>query len=239
MAEFKSKMKSVKKTIEKNRNSVVLLRDRRILAKKQWDSTKELMKSIRESKHIGRTSKKERLEFAHIESMRSRENLARAESKLEKARKRYEKSKQDYESLVTLKHLAMDFSCGEYTLSSERELEDIIVIFPEAINPDYRFVGRQIPTDCGRLDLLLESDNGKLIVAELKKGQGSESSVSQIQRYLVWVEENYAQSVMGILVADGFDKRVRKAAEGSRYDIRFLGIKSLRDSLCMLINNSQ
>jgi Endonuclease NucS len=75
--------------------------------------------------------------------------------------------------------------------------------------------GRQFPAGQWSIDFLCtDTSNGNLVVVELKKGQTSDATVSQILQYITWVEENIAdqgQHVEGIIVAKEIDDSLRYA----------------------------
>ena len=55
-------------------------------------------------------------------------------------------------------------------LNSKKELEDLLSLHIELVNPGWMVIGRQVATPAGkRIDLLCTDQNGDLIVVELKK----------------------------------------------------------------------
>lgn len=92
-------------------------------------------------------------------------------------------------------------------------------------------VGRQYPTDTGKIDILaISKDKKTLLVVELKKGRASDSVVGQIQRYMGYVQEELAephQEVRGIIIGYEDDLRIKRALvvakniEFYRYQITF------------------
>lgn len=99
----------------------------------------------------------------------------------------------------------------------ERHLEELLIsnfqqLFPGwAIYPrdtgndgtnDHK--GIRYRTPAGEIDILCLDDNNNLVVIELKRNRASDTVVSQLERYLVWVEQNLAQpgqSVRGMVIA--------------------------------------
>ena len=68
-------------------------------------------------------------------------------------------------------------------MKSEKFLEDTLVENPDLLMEDLTLVGRQTPTEGGRLDLLGVDGNGRLVVFELKRGMLSWDAVAQVIDY--------------------------------------------------------
>jgi RecB family endonuclease NucS len=99
----------------------------------------------------------------------------------------------------------------------ERHLEELVVsnfdhLFPgwaiystDAIGVDNaRPSGVRYRTPAGEIDLLCTDEDNNLVVIELKRNRAPDKVVSQLDRYIAWVERNIAQpgqSVRGIIVA--------------------------------------
>lgn len=108
------------------------------------------------------------------------------------------------------------------SLSLERDLENSLVNKLDQLEPGLYlyesegFRGQQVDTGVvGRLDLLAVDSRQRLVVIELKVGQADDRVCGQILRYMGWVQRNIArgQQVRGIIIANGFNERVRYAAE--------------------------
>lgn len=99
----------------------------------------------------------------------------------------------------------------------ERHLEELVVsdfdrLFPGWViystnaigNDSARPSGIRYRTPAGEIDLLCTDENNNLVVIELKRNRAPDKVVSQLDRYLVWVEQNISkpgQSVRGIIIA--------------------------------------
>jgi hypothetical protein len=73
---------------------------------------------------------------------------------------------------------------------SEEELETALMVAPDLFDPAPFFVGRQLLTDSGVLDLLgIDPEFGFLKVYELKKGPIRRPDIAQVLDYMLWVCE--------------------------------------------------
>lgn len=75
-------------------------------------------------------------------------------------------------------------------------------------------IGRQYPTDVGRIDLLALDKEGNFVVIELKAGLATDRVTGQILGYMSYIRKNLAKDkdVRGIIVAEDFDERLKYAA---------------------------
>ena len=97
-------------------------------------------------------------------------------------------------------------------------------------------MGQQYPSDTGPLDILaISKDKKTLLVIELKKGRVSDNVISQIQRYMGFVQEELCedgQTVKGVIIGLEDDLRIKwalsvtKNIEFYRYKVRFELFKS-------------
>jgi len=70
-----------------------------------------------------------------------------------------------------------------------------------------------------------------MVIVELKNEEADEEVIGQIQRYLAWAEEEFANTkVRRIIVARAFAKRVVQALRGSKFHIRLVDISSPESS---------
>jgi RecB family endonuclease NucS len=68
---------------------------------------------------------------------------------------------------------------------SEKELEDLLVENPDAIEKGMKILGRQIQTDSGPLDILAVDEDGVLTLIELKN-EVDDGQLDQGLRYYDW-----------------------------------------------------
>ena len=68
-------------------------------------------------------------------------------------------------------------------MPTEVALEDLLVQYPEMLEPGLKLVGRQTPTRTGWLDLLAVDRDGRLVVYELKRGTLVREAMTQVLDY--------------------------------------------------------
>jgi hypothetical protein len=71
-------------------------------------------------------------------------------------------------------------------MPSEKLLEDMLVANLRILSPDWMYVGRQVSTGTGFVDILALSRDGSLVIVELKRSKTSRDVVSQTLDYLSW-----------------------------------------------------
>lgn len=103
----------------------------------------------------------------------------------------------------------------------ESEIEASIISNPEILEEGLELIGNQYSTSVGYIDILCKDKNGNFVVIELKRGIGSYKVVGQIQKYLVWINEDLAKNkqVRGIIVVKEHDKELEYAIKGSKFPI--------------------
>jgi len=122
-------------------------------------------------------------------------------------------------------------------LSFERDLENSLSTNIGQLEPGLEIYnkddlyGQQLDTGVvGRLDILAEDSEGRLVVIELKAGDAGDKVCGQLLRYMGWVKRELAeesQEIRGIIVANSFKDQLKYAVEAmpsvtlKRYSINF------------------
>ena len=98
-------------------------------------------------------------------------------------------------------------------LNYESRLEEWIVCDISIISNDLLFIGKQIPTDFGKIiDILAMNQNGELVIIELKKDKTYRETVVQGIDYATWVKGLNYDDINSILL-----KNVPHAGELTEY----------------------
>lgn len=107
---------------------------------------------------------------------------------------------------------------------NEKELEDLLIKNPEAIEEGTTILGRQVKTDSGPLDILAVDDDGILTIIELKD-EIDDRQLDQGLRYYDWAKTNIQwisrsfekvdaeQEPRLILIAPNFSENLRRIAK--------------------------
>jgi hypothetical protein len=129
------------------------------------------------------------------------------------------------EAVFALEQHLQHFLCQNW---EDLQLSRDWLIFEADGDPE---AGREYTCDVGRIDLLCRHrDGNRWLVIELKKNQGSDHVLGQVQRYIGWVKQNLAQpgdAVQGMIICRGIDERLRYAllaapgVEVRRYSVQF------------------
>lgn len=86
----------------------------------------------------------------------------------------------------------------------EKHIEGLLAKNPSLLRHSVTSVKRQVETDEGRIDLLLDTKSGHIIVIEVKLHRIGRDSVKQLRNYMNWVRKGRRKpSVSGVLVCEG------------------------------------
>lgn len=84
----------------------------------------------------------------------------------------------------------------ESSLLQERLLEDMIVVAPQILSPEWMLIGRQCDTGLGgRVDLLAIAPDGSLVLIEVKRDRTPREVAAQALDYASWVEKLRAEDI--------------------------------------------
>jgi RecB family endonuclease NucS len=79
---------------------------------------------------------------------------------------------------------------GSSRLTSEQQLEDMIVRDPRILSSEWMLIGRQeVTAHGGRIDLLAIAPDASLVLIELKRDRTPREIIAQALDYASWVEK--------------------------------------------------
>jgi RecB family endonuclease NucS len=97
-------------------------------------------------------------------------------------------------------------------LDSESELEGIIELHIELLNPNWLIIGRQVPTAYNHyIDLLAINDSGAIIIIELKRHKTPRDVIAQGLDYASWVQDLDSEDIAKIFSA--YDHKYLKSGK--------------------------
>jgi hypothetical protein len=86
----------------------------------------------------------------------------------------------------------------------EKHIEGLLARNPSLVRQSVSSVRRQVETDDGRIDLLLNTKSGHITVIEVKLHRIGRDAVKQLRDYMKWVRKGrQKQSVSGVIVCEG------------------------------------
>ncbi len=99
---------------------------------------------------------------------------------------------------------------GKFLLKgSEREFTDLIAGNPGIIEEGAELVSREVSTPHGRIDVILRSKDGELIIVEVKRGRADIDAVYQLSRYVKYYE-SLGIKVKGVLASPSLSPAAEK-----------------------------
>jgi hypothetical protein len=120
---------------------------------------------------------------------------------LRKAIKQCEAETEDGEVPLSLEGI---LTTEEVSQVIEKHIEGLLYRNPKLIANGVTSKKRQVETDEGRIDLLLETKSGHIIVVEVKLHRIGRDAVKQLRDYMNWVRKGRRkQSVSGVIVCEG------------------------------------
>jgi hypothetical protein len=86
----------------------------------------------------------------------------------------------------------------------ERHIEGLLARNPSLVSLSVASVRRQVETDDGRIDLLMDTKTGQIVVLEVKLHRIGRDAVKQLRNYMNWVGKGRGKrSVSGIIICEG------------------------------------
>ena len=87
----------------------------------------------------------------------------------------------------------------ESSLDTESQLEDLIELKPEVIDPELMIIGRQVQTpNRGRIDLLALDATGSIVIIELKRDKTPRDVTAQALDYASWAVNIESDAILEI-----------------------------------------
>jgi len=111
-----------------------------------------------------------------------------------------------WEDAATEESLSADslLTTEEVAQVVEKHLEDLLVRQPALLHDSVKSVKRQVETDEGRVDIILETTSGNRIVVEIKLHRIGRNAVKQVRKYMKWAKKGWnGKKVRGIIVCEG------------------------------------
>ena len=106
-------------------------------------------------------------------------------------------------------------------MESEQQLEEMLVADMRILSPEWMYIGNQVQTGTGRIDILAVARDGTLVVVELKRHETSRDVVAQTLDYLSWAAEQTPESIEALYsdrhkksLAAGLEARFGSTNEG-------------------------
>ena len=115
------------------------------------------------------------------------------------------------------------------TMPSEKMLEDMLEANLRILSPDWMFLGRQVSTGTGYIDILAIARDASLVVIELKKSKTSRDVVSQTLDYLSWASTLAPEEVSELFHERHGADLAQKFAEhfGAKLDVEQLNSQQM------------
>jgi len=114
---------------------------------------------------------------------------------------------------------------------SERLFEDILVKYPELIESNLKFIGRQVKHFGKRIDILFEDKFQEKLIIELKKDNLDRNALSQVLEYEGYILSEKDPSARVMLIANRIPLNLKKAMEHHGIEYKEITIRQLLDFL--------
>lgn len=102
---------------------------------------------------------------------------------------------------------------GQTRFGLERDLQGALSDNIDQLEPGLRFIDSEVVVAAGRIDILAEDDEDRLVVIELKADMGDSGAIGQLLGYMGAIENPDGRPIRGILVANDFHPRAVNAAK--------------------------
>ena len=114
---------------------------------------------------------------------------------------------------------------------SEKEFEDILVKFPELIEPNLKFLGRQVKYFGKSIDILFEDRFKEKLIVELKKDNLTRDALSQVLEYEGYILSDKDPTARVMLIANRIPLNLKKAMDHHGIEYKELTVSFLMEFL--------
>jgi len=105
---------------------------------------------------------------------------------------------------------------------SEAEMVNFLMRNPELFEKGIKFIGREVQTPYGKIDLIGEDSKGRFVVFEFKRSTAQLQAVSQLKRYVDYYNK-LGKEIRGVLVAPNITSSAMRLLR--EYGLEFLRLR--------------
>jgi len=127
-------------------------------------------------------------------------------------------------------YVATAFRCTKEKFilwGSEAEMVDFLMRNPGVFESDIKFIGREVQTPYGKVDLVGEDAKGRFVVFEFKRSTAQLQAVSQLKRYVDYYSK-LRKEIRGVLVAPSITSSALRLLK--EYRLEFLKLQPVTTS---------
>jgi len=125
-------------------------------------------------------------------------------------------------------YVAAAFKCtkGKFLLwGSESEMVDFLIKHPEIFEKGIKFIGKEVQTPYGKVDLVGEDSKGRFVIFEFKRSIAQLQGVSQLKRYVDYYTK-LRKDIRGVLVAPNITSSALRLLK--EYGLEFLRLQPVK-----------
>lgn len=125
-------------------------------------------------------------------------------------------------------YVATAFKCtkGKFVLwGSESEMVDFLIRHPEIFERDIKFIGREVQTPYGKIDLIGEDSERRFVIFEFKRSIAQLQGVSQLKRYVDYYTR-FGKDTRGVLVAPSITSSALRLLK--EYGLEYLKLQPVK-----------
>jgi hypothetical protein len=114
---------------------------------------------------------------------------------------------------------------------SEKQFEDILVKYPDLIEKDLKFIGRQVPYFGKRIDILFEDRFNEKLIVELKKDNLDRNALSQVLEYEGYILSEKDPTARVMIIANRIPLNLKKAMDHHGIEYKEITLRFLTEFL--------